>query len=415
MPDQTSQPQVVFSQPAADKIVQATKTVLATPVNANGSRVIPRVNDNRFFWAELSPDDDGTDTDFVEQYPTYPDDTLTWNDLPNGRTGIVANGPIDGDWDNPVVLIRQDFDCTDLKNPIPIYLAIEDDQVNVMTYCPISNEAPACQDSDANVPTIVDEYDKVNNLLFHADDFDITQPISSETESPCDTKTVLIESKPINIRVEQYAGNGPNDDHCDIKNIIFNDFTVDDGNNAVPTNVSNANPDLTNPPQTYNQYDVYFKVTEPGDQAVCECHSTPDTTETRKSAYVEGLVYINPCDYFPDVYDCNDNMQASVAAFTFGQGLSVTETGDCSTGDSQVTVDVDIQIDEDSADYMFADAESDDDGCYYNIGICTQDIDVVTSITCTDGVLSYETTTVTVLANCDEEMVKKPLARVRRK
>jgi hypothetical protein len=283
------------------------------------------------------------------------------------------------------------------------------------TYCPVSNEAPSCQGEDANVPTIADVVGSVGNILFHASDFDVTQPISSTTESVCNNQTILIEAKPINIEVQQYAGNGPPDDHCDIKNLILNNFTTEDSLNEIPTNVTIANPDSSNAPQEYNAYDVYFKVTEPLDLKVCPCTSSPTTTETRKSAYIEGQVFVNPCDYFPDVYDCNDNEQASVAAFTFGQGMSVTMSGGCATGDSQVTVDVDIQIDSGSTDYMFADAESDDTGCYWNIGICTQNIDVVTSITCTDGVLSYETTTVTVLTNCDEEMVKKPLAKVRRK
>jgi hypothetical protein len=409
---------VTFTKAAGEKIAKTVRQVLGSPSDNVGTATRQNQTYTRIFWGQLSVDDDGVSTDFTETSPTYPMGVLTWTDTPGGRTGIVANGPIEGADDGIVVLIRQDFDVTDPTNPIAIYQAIEQ-PIAAGLYCQKDDDTPGCTVEElTEYPVGVN----ITNFLFQVEDFDLNEK-TDDGETSCDTKTMLIEAKPINLRQKQYAGDGPDSDFCDIKNLVFDAFTTESADAAEPDNIIDKTPDASNAPDNYYSYPVYFDIQSitddndlGGDRTLCPCaiDDSHNSTYKRPSVYVAGHIYTNVCDYLPDATDCNGNNFPSINTFTFGDGLTVTNTGDCSSVTSEVQVDVSIQIDDSSTDYMFATAESDDDGCYWNIGICTQNIDVVTAITCEDGTLQYTTTTVTVLTTCDDEEVKrKTVAKVR--
>jgi hypothetical protein len=119
MADQNQQ--VAFTRPAADKIVEATKTVLGLPVDGTGSRVVTRVNDNRFFWAQISDC-----SSFTEVYATISGSIITWTTLPGGRTGTLNTAISAGH----TVLVRQEFDCTD-NPPTALYFPVANQIVAV--------------------------------------------------------------------------------------------------------------------------------------------------------------------------------------------------------------------------------------------------------------------------------------------
>ncbi len=105
-----------FTVPAARKIVDATRQVLAQGSDNAGTARPRNQAYTRTFWGKLT-----SATAFTEVYPTIVSSVLTWTNVPSGLTGTLKTPCNTGG----VVLIRQDFDNTTATTPVAIYQAIE--------------------------------------------------------------------------------------------------------------------------------------------------------------------------------------------------------------------------------------------------------------------------------------------------
>ncbi len=248
-------------------------------------------------------------------------------------------------------------------------------------YCQLTDANPGCA---VNIPTSFIISDHTTKILFSEDDFAVSTLAPSAGHDCSDT--IVIESMPINFRIENSATAGDQNDYCNIKNVVVN-HDVFDGDEEP----ADASP-ITEP--IAGKYaNVFFHI-DPDDLTVCPCSGS---THTRPSIYLSGRIY--PCQFLPAVLNCDDTVILDHAQrFKFGKGMSVTAEGDCSSQEDPATATIDVNITSNSDCLTVTPTDMGGSlGCSYVLDLMTYEQEVVTDVVCYMRQLQVTKTTITVL------------------
>jgi hypothetical protein len=359
-----------FSERAAAKIVQATEMVLGTPIDQTGQSSVKRSFNERVFWAKLT-DVDTTPPFYYSWVEQSEAGSGVLADKPGGRSGTIAAGTyavnaLDDGVYGPLklsltdnVLMMMSFDT----NGVPAYrfYAIPSLTVGVMCY-----------------PSNYDDHGNIAKLSFQRDQFTVQRdPAAGETDR------ALVYWNGFTVHQTSYLSGNVN--WCDVQII-----DLIDGTYAPVTNVNAVDAAGSN---CTDKYTGFWRVTGPMEQDTCR---TCDDPPLKPSVHLAMDFYIPGCRYRPTIVDCVNVSTTCVDTITYGRGFTITPTAQTNCTLAKAKVDLNLTVGTGSAYANFAGFSA----CGYQLNLCTESVDVVTDVSCSNGTVTVTKATKVFLKAC---------------